>query len=138
VNQPTKICEGAIVLGPMGDRIIEQSLVLDTEKGLVIVTGCAHPGVVAIAKKAKEELSRDIYMILGGMHLLRHSEEDLDGVIDALKQLGVKKVAPSHCSGDKAIAKFKTAFGDGFIKMGVGRVVDAERSRCSAKAPKAR
>jgi 7,8-dihydropterin-6-yl-methyl-4-(beta-D-ribofuranosyl)aminobenzene 5'-phosphate synthase len=45
-------------------------------------------------------------------------------VIHALKELGVQKVAPSHCSGDKAIDKFKAAFGEGFIKMGVGRVID--------------
>jgi 7,8-dihydropterin-6-yl-methyl-4-(beta-D-ribofuranosyl)aminobenzene 5'-phosphate synthase len=126
VNQPTKIGEGAVVLGPMGDRIIEQSLLLDTEKGLVIVTGCAHPGIVAIAKKANEELDGDIYLILGGMHLLRHSEEDLNSVIDAFKQLGVQKVAPSHCSGDKAISMFQKAFGEGFVRMGVGRVIDID------------
>ena len=126
VNKPTTICKGAVVLGPMGDKIIEQALAVDTEKGLVIVTGCSHPGIVAIAKKAKEDLHRDIYMILGGTHLLRHSEEDLKGVIDALKELGVQNVAPSHCSGDKAIAMFKEAFGDGFIKMGVGRVINID------------
>jgi 7,8-dihydropterin-6-yl-methyl-4-(beta-D-ribofuranosyl)aminobenzene 5'-phosphate synthase len=126
VSKPTKICKGAVVLGPMGDQIIEQSLVLDTEKGLVIVTGCSHPGIVAVAKKAKEELHREIYMILGGTHLLRHSGEDLQRVIDTLKELGVQKVAPSHCSGDKAIAKFKDAFGDGFIRIGVGRVLQID------------
>jgi 7,8-dihydropterin-6-yl-methyl-4-(beta-D-ribofuranosyl)aminobenzene 5'-phosphate synthase len=124
VNKPITICEGAVVLGPMGDKIIEQALVVDTEKGLVIITGCSHPGIVAIAKKAKEDLHRDIYMILGGTHLLRHSKEDLKGVINELKKLGVQKVAPTHCSGDKAIAMFKDAFGDGFVKMGVGRVVN--------------
>jgi 7,8-dihydropterin-6-yl-methyl-4-(beta-D-ribofuranosyl)aminobenzene 5'-phosphate synthase len=123
VRQPTKICRGAVVLGPMGSRIVEQSLVVDTECGLVIVTGCSHPGIVAIAQKAKEELGRDIYMILGGTHLLRHSEEDLRVVIHALKELGVQRMAPSHCSGDKAIAMFKEAFGDGFVQMGVGRVI---------------
>ena len=56
VSTPTEICEEAVVIGPMGDKIIEQALVLDTKKGLVIVTGCSHPGIVAIAKKAKEEL----------------------------------------------------------------------------------
>ena len=123
VSQPVTICKGAVVLGPMGDRIIEQSLVIDTEKGLVIVTGCSHPGIEVIAKRAKEELNRNIYMIVGGTHLLRHSDEDLQNVVDKLKELGVQKVAPTHCSGDKAIAKFKDSFGDGFIKMGVGRVI---------------
>lgn len=126
VNEPTTICKGAVVLGPMGDKIIEQALVVDTERGLVIITGCSHPGIVAIAEKAKAELHRDIYLIIGGTHLLRHSEDDLKSVIDRLKELGVRKVAPTHCSGDKAIAMFKDAFGDGFIKMGVGRVIDID------------
>lgn len=123
VSQPVTICKGAVVLGPMGDRIIEQSLVIDTEKGLVIVTGCSHPGIEVIAERAKEELNRNIYMIVGGTHLLRHSDEDLQDVVDKLKELGVQKVAPTHCSGDKAIAKFKDSFGEGFIQMGVGRVI---------------
>ena len=126
VGQPTTICKGAVVLGPMGSQVIEQSLVLETKKGLVIVTGCSHPGIVAIAKKAKEELHRDIYMILGGTHLLQHSEKDLKRVIDALKGLGVQKVAPTHCSGDAAIAAFKDAFGGDYIKVGVGRVIDID------------
>ena len=111
---------------PYGRQIIEQALVVDTNKGLVIVSGCSHPGVEVIAKKAKEELHRDIHMVLGGTHLLRHSDDDLRAVIDDLQKLGVQKVAPTHCSGDKAISLFQDAFGDGFIKMGVGRVIEID------------
>ena len=128
VSKPTEICAGAVVLGPMGDKIIEQALAIDTTEGLVIITGCSHPGIAAIASKAKEELNRDVYMVLGGTHLLRHSEDDLRTVIDELKALGVQTVAATHCSGDKAISMCQDAFGDGFVKVGVGRVVaiDAE------------
>ena len=126
VSELSDICKGAVVLGPMGNQIIEQALVLDTKKGLVIVTGCSHPGIVAIAKRAKEELHRDIHMILGGTHLLRHSEEELQNVIEELKKLGVQKVAATHCSGDRAISMLQDAFGDGFVKMGVGRVIDID------------
>jgi metal-dependent hydrolase (beta-lactamase superfamily II) len=124
VNHPVKLFEGATLLGPMGEQVTEQALVLETQAGLVIVTGCSHPGIVAIARKAKQELDREIYMIIGGMHLLRHSDEDLRNVIDELKKLGVRKVAPTHCSGDSAIGMFREAFGDGFIQMGAGRVTD--------------
>jgi 7,8-dihydropterin-6-yl-methyl-4-(beta-D-ribofuranosyl)aminobenzene 5'-phosphate synthase len=126
VKKPTLICKGAFVFGPMGDKIVEQALIMDTEKGLVIVTGCSHPGIAAIAKRAKEELKRDIYMVLGGTHLLRHSEEDLREVMDELMKLGVQKVAPTHCSGDEAIAMLRDAFDDDFIRVGVGRVVKIE------------
>jgi 7,8-dihydropterin-6-yl-methyl-4-(beta-D-ribofuranosyl)aminobenzene 5'-phosphate synthase len=124
VTKPVEICKGVYVVDPLGDKIIEQSLVVDTPKGLVIITGCSHPGVVAIAKEAKEHRGRDIFMILGGTHLLNHSDEDLQRVVDDLKGLGVQKVGATHCSGDKAIAKMKEAFGDGFVTMGVGRVVE--------------
>ncbi len=124
VTKPVEICKGVHVVGPLGDKIIEQALVLDTKKGLVIITGCSHPGVVAIAKKAKEHLGREIFMVLGGMHLLNHSDEDLQRVVDDLKGLGVQKVGPTHCSGEKAVAKMKKVFGDGFVRMGVGRVIE--------------
>jgi len=124
VTKPVEICKGVSVIGPLGDKIIEQALVVDTKKGLVIITGCSHPGVVAIAKKAKEHLGRDIFMVLGGTHLLNHSNEDLQRVVDDLKGLGVQKMGATHCSGDKAIAKMKEAFGDGFVTMGVGRVIE--------------
>lgn len=123
VTKPVEICKGVFVVGPLGDKIIEQALVVDTPKGLVIITGCSHPGVVAIAKEAKERLGREIFMVLGGTHLLNHSDEDLQRVVDELKGLGVQKVGATHCSGDKAIAKMKEAFGDGFVRMGVGRVI---------------
>jgi hypothetical protein len=113
--QPQKGCDGSVLVAAPND-----------EKGLVIVTGCSHPGIVAIAEKAKADFQRDIYMILGGTHLLRHSDEDLQTVIDELKKLGVQKVAATHCSGDKAISMFQDAFGGGFVKMGVGRVVEID------------
>jgi 7,8-dihydropterin-6-yl-methyl-4-(beta-D-ribofuranosyl)aminobenzene 5'-phosphate synthase len=124
VTKPVEICKGVYVVGPLGDQIIEQALVLDTKKGLVIITGCSHPGVVAIAKKAKEELGRDIFMVLGGTHLLNHSDGDLQRVVDDLKGLGVQKVGATHCSGEKAISKMKEVFGDGFVTTGVGRVIE--------------
>ena len=61
------------------------------------------------------------------MHLLRHSDEGLQQVVDGLRALGGRKVGPTHCSGDKAIAKMKEIFGDGFVRMGVGRVIDLDQ-----------
>jgi 7,8-dihydropterin-6-yl-methyl-4-(beta-D-ribofuranosyl)aminobenzene 5'-phosphate synthase len=63
-------------------------------------------------------------MVLGGTHLLNHSDEDLQRVVDDLKALGVQKVGATHCSGEKAIVKMKDVFGDGFVRMGVGQVVE--------------
>lgn len=92
-------------------------------RGLVLITGCSHPGIVAIATKAKQEMNRNIYLICGGMHLSRSSEDEVKGIINELRKLGVEQVAPCHCTGDKAIAMFKDAFGKAFIPMGVGQLL---------------
>ena len=123
VTKPVEVCKGVYVIGPIGDKIVEQALVVDTSKGLVVITGCSHPGVMEIAKRAKEQLGRDVYMICGGMHLLEMSEAQVRDVIAELKSLGVQKIGPTHCTGEKAIGLFKEAFGDGFVELGVGRVV---------------
>ncbi len=47
---------------------------MGTTKGLVVVTGCSHPGIVDIVKRAKEIGKKDIYLVVGGFHLMRHSE----------------------------------------------------------------
>jgi len=127
VTKPMAICKGVSVVGPIGERIVEQALAVDTSKGLVIITGCSHPGIVEIVKRAKGELKRNVYMVCGGMHLLQMSEAEVRGVVQQLKDLGVQKIGPTHCTGDKAIAIFKEAFGDGFLPMGVGRAVVLEK-----------
>jgi 7,8-dihydropterin-6-yl-methyl-4-(beta-D-ribofuranosyl)aminobenzene 5'-phosphate synthase len=123
VTKTVEICKGVFVVGPTGGEIVEQALVLDTSEGLVIVTGCSHPGIVEMAEKAKKELKRDIYAVCGGMHLQRASEPELKSLIARLKELGVRKAGPTHCSGAAATGMFKAAFGGDFIEMGVGRLV---------------
>jgi metal-dependent hydrolase (beta-lactamase superfamily II) len=54
----------------------------------------------------------------------RHSDAELRRVVDGLKGLGVQKVGSTHSFGDKAIAKLKLAFGSGFIRMGVGQMIE--------------
>lgn len=105
----------------MGNRIIEQSLVLETTEGAVVITGCAHPGIVSIVKKAQEIVPKNIHTTLGGFHLLRQEEEGVQERIKAFRDLGVLCAGPTHCSGDRTIALFQQAYGDHFVKLGVGR-----------------
>jgi 7,8-dihydropterin-6-yl-methyl-4-(beta-D-ribofuranosyl)aminobenzene 5'-phosphate synthase len=124
VDQPRKICKNVYLTGEMGDQIKEQSLILDTPKGLVIVTGCSHQGIVNILKKAKEILNKDIYLVFGGFHLMHHSDEQVKEIIQEFKNLGVKKCGATHCTGDRAIALFKEAYGENYEQMGVGKVIE--------------
>jgi len=127
VDEPLKICENVYLTGKMGNEIIEHSLILDTHKGLVIVTGCSHQGIVNILKRAKEILDKDIYLVFGGSHLLRHTDDQVKQIIQEFKNLGVKKCGATHCTGDKAIAMFKEAFGENYVQMGVGRRIEISK-----------
>jgi metal-dependent hydrolase (beta-lactamase superfamily II)/pimeloyl-ACP methyl ester carboxylesterase len=119
-----QIGKGLYTTGEMGTGIIEQSLIADTSKGLIVITGCAHPGILEVIKRAKELFDKDVYLILGGFHLNRASRADLEQIIDSFKQLGVQKVAPSHCSGDLCRSMLQEAYGEDFIETGAGKVIE--------------
>ena len=93
---------------------------IETPQGLVVITGCAHPGVVSIVRRAKELTGREVYLVLGGFHLGGTSEGKITGIVEDFQQLGVQRVAPCHCSGDVARRLFKEAYGEDFISAGVG------------------
>lgn len=123
VNEPVKICENIHSTGQLGTTIIEQSLAIRTNKGLVIITGCAHPGIVKIITKAKELLKDDILLVTGGFHLGLATKSDIENIVSSFKQLGVNYVAPSHCTGEKARNLFKQLFGQNYIDIGAGKTI---------------
>ncbi len=124
ISDSREIIEGIYSTGELGNIIKEQSLIINTNKGLVIITGCAHPGVVNIIKKIKEIFAgKEIFLVLGGFHLLSASDSQLKQVVDDFEKLGVKKVAPSHCSGDETRELFKEVYQDNFIENGVGKTL---------------
>jgi len=123
VYKPVEICKGVSLTGEMGGLIKEQSLIVDTSKGLVVITGCAHPGIVGIVKRAKEVIDKEIYLVCGGFHLINKSEDEVNQIIRQFKDLGVMKVGATHCTGDKAIELFKKAYKENFVQMGVGKAI---------------
>ena len=124
VSGPETIIEGAYTTGEMGPGIIEQALVLKTAKGLVVITGCAHPGIARMVERAKETGKDEIYLVLGGFHLGSKSEAKIENIIDNFQRLGVQKVAPCHCSGEVATRLFKEAYNEDFIRNGVGKIIE--------------
>ena len=123
VKDSMRISDDIYTTGEMGTWIKEQSLILDTREGLVIITGCAHPGVINIAKKAKQILHKKIYLFMGGFHLFHTSESELKSIIKGFRNLGIKKVAPSHCSGDHCRQLFKEEYKEDYIDSGVGKII---------------
>jgi hypothetical protein len=101
---------------------IEQFLILETPKGLVVITGCAHPGIVQIVQEAKDMLEKDVYFVFGGFHLLNDSDSQVRSKIGQFRSMGVRKVGASHCTGDRAIKLFEQEYGNDFVPIGVGRL----------------
>jgi 7,8-dihydropterin-6-yl-methyl-4-(beta-D-ribofuranosyl)aminobenzene 5'-phosphate synthase len=89
ISDPITIMEGVYSTGELGSDIIEQSLVLDTPEGLVVITGCAHPGIVNTVRRAKKLHHDEIYLVMGGFHLREKSQAELEDIIAELQRLGV-------------------------------------------------
>lgn len=135
VKGPAAIWPGVWLTGELGEGIKEQSLVLKTNLGLVLITGCAHPGVVNIARRVKADFGRSPRLVLGGFHLGQATTEQVKRIIADLKTLGVTRVGPAHCTGDQAIAQFQQRWPDGLAsaapvgqceRIGCGRVLELE------------
>jgi 7,8-dihydropterin-6-yl-methyl-4-(beta-D-ribofuranosyl)aminobenzene 5'-phosphate synthase len=90
----------------------------------VIITGCAHPGVVNIIRVAKDVVPDDrVYLVMGGFHLAGASSAQIESIIQELSQLSVENVAPCHCSGDETRRLFEESYGEGYLESGVGKRV---------------
>jgi len=124
ITNPQKITNNIYSTGSLGSFIKEQSLVIDTKKGLIIITGCAHPGITYIVKRSIELFRNKPLLVLGGFHLFSKSEREIFKIIEQFKQLGVKYVSPCHCSGDTARTLFKKEYGKYYIDVGVGKIIN--------------
>ena len=125
-KEPKEILDGVYLTGEMGDEIKEQSLILDTPQGLIVITGCSHPGIVNILKQVKNILNKKIHLVFGGFHLHRHSEKEVNNIIGEFKKLGVEQCGCSHCTGDEAIEIFSKAYAENFIRIGTGKVINVQ------------
>jgi len=119
-DAPQKICDGVWTTGVLNSGIPEQGIYFKSRDGLVVVTGCAHPGIVNIVEAAKNHAQKKIHTVLGGFHMLKKAQQEIEHTINELKDLGVVKVAPSHCSGDTTRELMQKAFDTNYIPSGVG------------------
>lgn len=123
VTGPMEIFPGVHTTGELGSGIIEQALAVETGAGLVVVTGCAHPGVVEMVRRAQESVGGEVYLVMGGFHLGSASRRRIEAIIADFRDLGVQNSAPCHCTGDAARRMFADSFGENYIPAGVGRVI---------------
>jgi len=95
--------------GLVEDNIPEdQSLVLNTTQGLVVITGCGHAGIVNILTDANGEFhDRPVYGVIGGLHLYPATDEQLDWTGDKMKEFHVANLLGAHCTGIEAVYRLR-------------------------------
>lgn len=84
----------------------ELAVAIDTSKGLVIITGCSHTGVVNIVKEIQQRSGKNVYAVIGGYHLLDSTEKQIQDCINLFKKLGIKHLGLAHCIGPVARKMF--------------------------------
>ena len=112
-------------LGEFAGAIPEQSLAVRSPEGIILVTGCAHPGIANIVENAKRKFPGElICLIIGGFHLQRSGEEEINEVIQKIVDMDILSVAPTHCSGHLAGNMFREIFGSDYIEAGTGKIIE--------------
>ncbi|MEW6104280.1 MAG: MBL fold metallo-hydrolase [bacterium] len=120
----TRIKENIFTTGEIigeydGKPLVEQSLIIRNEK-VSIITGCSHPGIIEIIKRVKEHFAEPLHLVLGGFHLHDKPSSEVIWIVNEFKNFGIEKVAPCHCTGDKAVKMFQQQFKDDFIEISAG------------------
>ena len=110
--------DGVLHPDPVADDL---ALVIDTDFGLVVILGCAHHGLVNTLRQAQKLTGKEmIYAAIGGIHLFRASDEQIELTIAELKKMGIQKLGVSHCTGFKASTRLAQEFPGVFLQNNAG------------------
>ena len=110
VKDPTRIDKGVHTTGELGTSIIEQSLVVESDRGLVLITGCAHPGLENIIDTAKK--LGDICCVVGGFHTFYELEKLSD----------IRLISPCHCTSRKV--DIRRIYPEACVECAAGKTID--------------
>ncbi|GEM_PF-113195 len=127
--------------GEMPSIVYEQALMINVKgKGLIVLVGCSHPGIVNIVKKARDVSGCRVFGVIGGFHLVGASDDYVRKIAEDLKALDLAFVMPIHCTGERAREIFKEELGEAYKDGHVGVEVilsdanfmirEAKRSPC--------
>jgi len=108
------------------DKVLDdQALIVKTKRGLIIILGCAHRGMINTLYHARKLTgTKEIYAVIGGSHLIGASPERLRQTIAAVRELNVQKLGLCHCTDLPAAGVFIQEFGDKFYFNKAGTVIE--------------
>jgi len=108
------------------DVVDDMSLVLQTKRGLFIVFGCAHRGIINIIRQAEEHFGRKVFGFIGGTHLGPADDTQKERTIEELKKMDIEIIGPSHCTGLLMSAQLYCEFKDKVVFNNVGSVIELD------------
>lgn len=123
VTNSLEILPGFHVSDALNGPPFEIALAINLPPGLVVITGCAHPGIIPVLKNLSAAAGRPIHAVIGGFHLLKTPDDEVRAIIAEFHKMGIARVGPTHCTGDAAIRMFREAFATNFIGCGAGRII---------------
>ena len=108
------------------DKMMDDlSLIIHTDRGLVVISGCAHRGIVNTLQHAQKITGENrILFVIGGFHLYHASNERIDWTIHALLEMDVQKVGPCHCTGFHAMTQIYKSMPDKFQIVQAGMIIE--------------
>ena len=101
----------------------EIALSIKTGNGLVIIAGCAHPGIMNMLDTIRDSSADRIYALIGGTHLVEADEGRIESCTSAIKAMGISIVGLCHCSGETAETMARKRLGDAFFDLSVGDTI---------------
>ena len=106
---------------PMADDL---SMIVKTDRGLIVLLGCAHRGIINTLYHARKQTGIDkIYAVIGGTHLAYAGKRQLDATIAALRAMNIEKLGASHCTGMMPAARLAVEFPDSFFFNNAGTIM---------------
>ena len=101
----------------------EIAMCINTDKGIIIIAGCSHRGIINIVNSIKNKLNKKVRGIIGGTHLIHCNSKRLQFTLNELKKLNLEFLAVSHCTGSENINILKETFKDKFILNNTGKTI---------------
>jgi 7,8-dihydropterin-6-yl-methyl-4-(beta-D-ribofuranosyl)aminobenzene 5'-phosphate synthase len=95
--------------GDVEDNVPEDmSLVFDTDKGLVVLSGCGHSGIINTLEQARNAVRRaPVYAVMGGFHLFNFDDTKLNWTANKLREFGIQHFLGAHCTGIEAVYRIR-------------------------------
>lgn len=102
----------------------EISIGINTEKGVLILVGCSHPGIANIVNTIAKRSDKIIYGLMGGTHLVKEDTEKINDIIDNFKEKGIEVIGANHCTGKQGLTMFYQQMEKNFIENNTGYILE--------------